>query len=177
MYNPKSRHRRSIRLKEYDYSNPNWYYITICTHNKNCILGEINNSKMMLNEYGKIVEEKWREISKHFVNVSLDYFVVMPNHLHGIIIIESRDKACPVPTGKREFGKPITGSLPVIIGSFKSTATKRINEIRKKKFPVIWQRNYYEYIIRNEVDLFNTRKYIEQNPLRWELDEYYNLRK
>jgi REP element-mobilizing transposase RayT len=98
----------------------------------------------------------------------------MPNHFHGIIIIESRDKARLVPTDEyRKFGKPIAGSLSTIIGSFKSGVTKRINEL-KGNSGSIWQSNYYEHIIRNEKDLFFTRSYIELNPLKWELDEYYN---
>jgi REP element-mobilizing transposase RayT len=97
MYNPKIHHRKSIRLKEYDYTNPNWYYITICTHNKEHLFGKIKNDKVILSEFGKIVTECWIDIPKHFEFVELDDFVIMPNHTHGIIIINSRDKACLVP--------------------------------------------------------------------------------
>ena len=128
----------------------------------------------MLNEFGKIVEEEWLKTKELRKNIDLDYYIVMPNHFHGIIIIESRDKARLVPTDEyRKFGKPIPNSLSTIIGSFKSAVTKRINEL-KGGLGSIWQSNYYEHIIRNGKDLFFTRRYIELNPLKWELDEYYN---
>ena len=166
--------RRSIRLKEFDYSNPWWYYVTICTHTRNNLFGKVINAQMRLNEFGKIVNEEWLKTEEIRKNVDLDYYVVMPNHFHGILIINSRDTARCVPTnGNRKFGEMIPGSLPVIIRSFKSAVTKRINELRKKTDSPVWQKNYYEHIIRNEKDLFFTRRYIELNPLKWELDEYY----
>jgi REP element-mobilizing transposase RayT len=81
--------RRSIRLKEYDYTNPNWYYVTICTNNKNCVFGRLNNGKLALNELGEVVKEEWLKTNAIRPNIKLDYFIVMPNHIHGIIIIES----------------------------------------------------------------------------------------
>jgi len=166
--------RRSIRLKEFDYSNPWWYYVTICTHTRNNLFGKVINAQMRLNEFGNIVEEEWLKTKVIRKNVDLDYYVVMPNHFHGILIINSRDTARCVPTNEnRKFGEMIPGSLPVIIRSFKSAVTKRINELRKKTDSTVWQKNYYEHIIRNEKDLFFTRRYIELNPLKWELDEYY----
>ncbi len=128
---------------------------------------------MILSDYGKIVEEEWLKTKEIRKNIDLDYCVVMPNHFHGIIIIEGRDKARLVPTDERKFGKPISGSLSTIIGSFKSAVTKRVNELRKGSAKSVWQSNYYEHIIRNEKDLFFTRRYIQLNPLKWELDEYY----
>jgi putative transposase len=183
-YNPKYHHRKSIRLMEYDYANPNWYYVTICTKNKECLFGKIKDGRMILNDFGNIVGEellKTKEIRK---NVDIDYYVIMPNHIHAIIIIEYKiesnqrwDKARLVPTMNnddiRKFGNPIANSLASIIGSFKSAVTKRINEHRNTPGGKVWQSNYYEHIIRNEKDLFHIRKYIEQNPLKWELDEYY----
>jgi REP-associated tyrosine transposase len=173
-YNPKFHHRKSIRLKEYDYSNPNWYYVTICTNHHKNLFGKVISNRMILNDYGKIVTEEWLKTKQIRENVDLDYYVVMPNHIHGIIIIECRDTARCVPTDiNRKFGEMIPGSLPAIIRSFKSAATKRINEIRKEPGLSVWQKNYYEHIIRNENDLFNIRKYIELNPFKWFLDEYY----
>ena len=166
--------RRSIRLKEFDYSNPWWYYVTICTNTRNNLFGKVINAQMRLNEFGNIVEEEWLKTTVIRKNVDLDYYVVMPNHFHGILIINSRDTARCVPTNEnRKFGEMIPGSLPVIIRSFKSAVTNRINELRKKTDSPVWQKNYYEHIIRNEKDLFFTRRYIELNPLKWELDEYY----
>jgi len=93
MFNPKYQHRSSIRLRKYDYTEPNWYYITICTHDRENIFGKIQRSKMILNEFGKIVDEEWLKTKEIRKNIDLDYYVIMPNHFHGIIIIESRDTA------------------------------------------------------------------------------------
>ncbi|HLG31580.1 MAG TPA: transposase [Ignavibacteriaceae bacterium] len=178
MDNKKSLHiRRSMRLKEFDYSNPWWYYVTICTYQKRKILGEVNNSKMILNEFGKIVEEKWLKTKEIRKNVDLDYYVIMPNHIHGIIIIESTNNNVVgatrrvAPTKGKVTLQP--GSLGSIIGQFKSIVTKRLNKLTSKKDITIWQRNYYDHIIRNENDLHRIRTYIHNNPLKWELDEYY----
>jgi len=175
MFNPKYQHRSSIRLRKYDYTEPNWYYITICTHDRENIFGKIQRSKMILNEFGKIVDEEWLKTKEIRKNIDLDYYVIMPNHFHGIIIIESRDTARCVPTNEnRAFGQIQPGSLGAIVRSFKSAVTKRINEIREKPGSSVWQRNYYEHILRNEMDLYFTRRYIELNPLKWEIDKYYN---
>ena len=173
-HNSKDQNRRSKRLKEFDYSTPWWYYVTICTHNRNNIFGQINYEKMVLNELGTIVEEEWLRTEELRKNIELDYYVIMPNHFHGILIINSRDKARLIPTiEKREFGKPVANSLSSIVGLFKSAVTKRINESRNSPGESVWQHNFYEHIIRNENDLNNIRKYIEFNPLKWEIDEYY----
>ena len=176
VYNPQERHRRSIRLKEYDYSNPNWYYVTICTYDRKNLFGEIKNSKMILNDYGKIVEDEWLKTKELRKNIDLDCHVIMPNHFHGILIIERRDTSRCVPTKvneNRKFGEMQPGSLSVIMRSFKSAVTKKINELRSTPGKEIWQKGFYEHIIRNEKDLYNIRKYIELNPLQWEIDEYY----
>ena len=171
LYNPKEHHRRSIRLKEYDYTNPNWYYVTICTHDKKNLFGKIKNSKMMFNDFGKIVKEEWLKTKELRQNVDLDDYVIMPNHFHGILIIERRGKMHLAPTDAK-FGQPVPDSLSTIIGSFKASVTRRINKLLQEKIQV-WQRDFYEHIIRNENDLYNIRKYIELNPLQWEIDEYY----
>ncbi len=88
--NPKNQNRRSIRLKEYDYSQSGWYFITLCTQNKKCLFGQILNDKMVFNEYGKIVEEEWARTKEIRINIDLDYYCIMPNHIHGIIIIENK---------------------------------------------------------------------------------------
>ncbi len=169
MYNPKLHHRKSIRIKEYDYTNQNWYYITICTKDKQHCFGEIKNGKMILNKFGQIVEEEWLKTKQLRGNIDLDYYVIMPNHFHGIIIIESTAGATHrVARTKAELK---ANSLGSIIGQFKSVVTKRIRASGLENFQ--WQRNYYEHIIRNEKDLFNISKYIELNPLKWEFDDYY----
>ena len=167
--------RRSIRLKEFDYSTPWWYYITICTFNRNNLFGKIENGEMILNKFGLIVEEEWLKTEILRKDIELDYFVIMPNHFHGIPIINSRDTARCVPTNeKRKFGKMFPGSLSVIVRSFKSAVTKRINELKNSPGKPVWQKNYFEHIIRNQIDLNNIRKYIELNPLKWEIDEYFS---
>ena len=176
LYNPEEHHRRSIRLKEYDYSEPNWYYLTICTHDKKNLFGEIKNGKMIMNDFGKIVNEEWLKTKALRKNVDLDEYVIMPNHFHGILIIERRDTAGCVPTKmneNRKFGEMQGGSLSAIVRSFKSAVTKRINELRNIPRKEVWQKGFYEHIIRNERDLYNIRKYVELNPLKWEIDEYY----
>jgi len=160
----------SIRLKGWDYTNPWWYYVTINTKNHLSFFGEIDNNIMMLNESGKIADEFWKEIPNHFKNAALDYYVVMPNHIHGIVIIESRDVACNVstkPNHDSAYGEisPRKGSLSAIVRSYKSAVSHQMHKIGRLNF--LWQPGYYERIIRNEKELFNIRTYIEQNPLRW----------
>jgi REP element-mobilizing transposase RayT len=147
------------------------------------LFGEIVDGKMALNEFGDIANECWRELPEHFGHIELDDYIIMPNHIHGIILITDDDNdrgtARRVPTGRaptydgkipRRFGKPISGSLPIIIGSFKSAVTKHINELRNSPGAKLWQRNYWEHIIRNERDLNRIRKYIRNNPRKWSID-------
>jgi putative transposase len=178
--------RHSIRLTDYDYTNPGGYFITICVQDRRCVLGEINDSKVEPSHIGKIVEESWQYIPSHFHGIILDLNVIMPNHFHGIIIIEDTrlDGRGEVPspsndeTPSREnrggmtppLRKPTLGQ---VVGYFKYLSTKKINELTNNAPGRLWQRNYYEHIIRNEQDLYNARKYILENPLKWEEDEFY----
>ncbi len=143
----------SARLKEYDYSTPNWYFVTINTKDHQEYFGEIKNSKMCLNELGKIVEGCWKDITKHYPNTELDYFVIMPNHVHGIIIINS-----VVETGHAPSLQMQTPTLGNMIGSFKSAVTKQIHEHGEIHFS--WQPRFYDRIIRNERELNAIRNYI-----------------
>ncbi|GAB4227105.1 MAG: transposase [Stanieria sp.] len=173
-YDPDQHHRKSIRLKGYNYCQAGQYFITICTYQKQCLFGEIINGKTQLNEYGKIAEYCWQTIPEHFPKIQLDLFVIMPNHIHGILVItdNGRDMAMPCPY-RGEFGKPITGSLPTIIRSFKSAVTKQINIFQNTPGNKIWQKNYYEHIIRNENSLAKIRQYIQTNPLVWKSDRLH----
>ncbi|MBD1905464.1 transposase [Funiculus sociatus GB2-A5] len=173
-YDPNKHHRRSIRLKGYDYSQVGVYFITICTHQRQCLFGAIANSKMELNPYGQIAAECWDGIPQHFSRIQLDACVVMPNHLHGILVITDagRDMALPCPY-ERQFGKPISGSLSTAIGSFKSVVTKRINLVRGAPGTPVWQPNFYEHIIRSEPSLQRIREYIHTNPQSWEVDQLH----
>ncbi|MEW6194544.1 MAG: transposase [Bacteroidota bacterium] len=160
----------SARLKERDYSNPWWYYVTINTKNHAKYFGNVINEKMILDKLGNIADQSWKDIPTHFKNIELDYYVIMPNHIHGILILNEccRDAACNVSTSNRYSEiSPQSNSLSVVIRSFKSAVTKRIHEIGYNSF--VWQSRFYDHIIRNEKELFNIRKYIVQNPLKWDL--------
>jgi REP element-mobilizing transposase RayT len=175
-YDPKIHHRRSIRLKGYDYTSPGAYFVTVCVEDGECMFGDVINGEMELNVYGQIVREEWLRTVELRTNVELDALVVMPNHVHGIIMIVDdgvgRGTARRAPTTE-QFGRPVSGSLPTIVRAFKSGATKRINEHRATPGATVWQRNYYEHIIRNDADLDRLREYIATNPARWELDQLH----
>lgn len=156
---------------EYDYTQAGAYFVTICTHNKKCIFGNMVNGEMRLSNYGKIVKDEWLKTGVIRSNVELDVFVIMPNHIHGIIMLtnDGRGTLQRAPTTE-QFGKPVSNSIPTIIRLFKSTTTKQINKIRNTPQIPIWQRNYYEHIVRNEDKLNLIREYITNNPLQWQFD-------
>lgn len=173
--------RRSIRFKDYDYCGAGSYFTTICTRHRQPLFGAIVEGEMVLNEIGIIVSQFWLEIPVHFVNVEMDKFVIMPNHVHGIIIIYPNDDknmvgaryASPLhsnKTYKTKIHGPKPNSIGAIMASFKSIATKQINILCNTTDQSIWQRNYYEHIIRNEKKLNRIRRYIINNPPRWEYD-------
>lgn len=169
--------RRSIRLKEYDYSMPGGYFVTICTIDKIILFGEIINGEMQLSPQGMIAQQCWDEIPQHFHNVELDAFVCMPNHVHGIIniydttVVGTRHAVSL--QGNEHYAKPVHGSLSTIVRSYKSAATKRIHEINNTPHTQIWQPRFYEHVVRGEKDLHNIRRYILGNPSQWESDEEY----
>jgi REP element-mobilizing transposase RayT len=140
------------------------------------VLGEIVDGEMQLNEAGKIVEEEWLRTPVIRTNIELDTFVIMPNHIHGIIILNDlgRGTSRRAPTRER-FGKPTSNSIPTIIRLFKSATTKRINEINLTPGAPVWQRNYYERIIRDERELNNIREYITNNVLKWAFDSSHEM--
>jgi len=164
--------RKQIRLKNYDYSLPGTYFVTICTFERVCLFGNINDCKMQLNDYGHVVHDEWLKTEKLRLNVKLDEFIVMPNHIHGIIRIinDCRGTARRAPTTVEHFGKPTVGSIPTITRSFKSAVTKRINESRQTPTGHVWQRNYYERIIRNDQELYKIKQYIWDNIKNWKHD-------
>ncbi len=172
-YDPERHHRRSIRLRGYDYTQPGAYFITIVTHERACLFGNVVNGAMQLNPLGEIVRAEWFKTAELRPSVQLDAdeFVVMPNHIHGIIWIvdDVGARRRRAPTGE-QFGKPVPGSIPTIVRAFKSAATKRINALRGTPGAPVWQRNYYEHVIRNDADLRHIRDYIQTNPARWALD-------
>lgn len=164
-YNPNIHHRKSIRLKYYNYASEGMYFITICIQNRRNILGNIKNGKVELNNYGKIVEEEILKTNKIRNNVIINEYVVMPNHVHIIIQIietlENKQGVCNTPL--QTPGK----TIGAIIKGIKGVSSKQIGYS-------IWQRNYYEHIIRNEKEYYKIVEYIRNNPLRWEDDTYFN---
>jgi len=173
-----NKHRRSIRLKDYDYSQMGAYFVTICTHKRECLFGEIHQDAMVLNELGKIAHTNWMATPDHFAHVELDAFVVMPNHVHGILLFQfERDLQKPnSPTPLKKESCLVgaeTGSLGAVVGSYKASVTKRVNLILNQQAQVIWQRNYFERVIRNKQELLAIRTYIQNNPLKWQLDADY----
>jgi REP element-mobilizing transposase RayT len=178
-FDPDVQHRRSIRLQRYDYSCAGAYFVTICTLNRECLFGEMEDGAMRLNDAGKVVEECWQEIPSHFPQVELDEFVVMPNHVHGILVIgesgvaveeRANDRAKNFsPLRKRPAGTSRT--IGSVVRGFKIGVTKWMRQAHP--IHAVWQRNYWEHIIREEVELEQIREYIRNNPVRWELDQLH----
>jgi len=161
--------RRSIRLRGFDYRSAGAYFVTVVAWDRRCLFGEIVEERVSLSRIGEVVARLWRDIPRHFSHVHLDAFVVMPNHLHGILVLQGRGTACRAPT--EAFGRPIAGSLSTITRSFKSASTRLVNLERGTPGASFWQRGYYERIVRDDDNLNRLRRYIEENPLRWALDE------
>ena len=169
-HNPNAHNRRPIRLHGYDYRQAGAYFVTICTHNRAPLFGEIQGDAMRLNEAGKIAEKVWRGIPDHFDNVDIDAFIVMPNHVHGIIVITHTRVGARHASPLHHAHQPSKGTLGTIVGSYKSAVSKQINRMRDTPGSPVWQRNYYEHIIRNESALHDIRHYIIHNPAKWAED-------
>jgi REP element-mobilizing transposase RayT len=145
------RRRRSTRLAGYDYTQEGAYFVTICAFQRACIFGQIVGDGMLPNRYGRIVDVSWQDIPEHHPQVVLDEFVVMPNHVHGVLYLLS-DEPAQVSPGQPKG--PSRGSLGAVVGSFKSAVTRRINRVRGSQSVPVWQRNYHDRIIRDEEELF-----------------------
>lgn len=200
-YNPQKHHRRSIRLKGYDYSQEGAYFITICCHDRKHFFGKIENGNMKLNAFGKIAHAEWEQLPERFSNIELDEFQIMPNHMHGIILIISvgaplagapdrdivRVPLAGAPekniqsmnTGNAQAKRASVKDAPTttttvgnIIGAYKSIVANECLALWKSKRPdetmgKLWQRNFFEHIIRDETSLNNIREYIIRNPENW----------
>jgi putative transposase len=164
--------RKNLRLRHYDYRNPGNYFITVCTHERRPILASIENNILQLTSYGEIAKKFWLSIPEHFPKVKLDSYIVMPNHFHGILYLESDSNMINARKEEKENGI-LKGSIGSIIGSWKSISTKNVNQLRNTLGAQLWQRNYYERIIRDEKELQMIRTYIENNPYSWEKDSLY----
>jgi len=159
-YDPANHHRRSIRLPSYDYAQAGACFVTLVCKDREPLFAD--------ERFRAIAEETWLWLAERYKYVGLDQYVVMPNHVHGIIVIRDvcRGGSRTAPTGRPPAIKP----LGRLIGAFKTVSTKRINAIRGASGVPVWQRNYYEHVIRDEDDLDRIRRYIEENPLRWAED-------
>jgi REP element-mobilizing transposase RayT len=164
----------SIRLKSWDYRNPGYYFVTICIQGKKCLLGSIAGEKFQISSLGSMVENFWQQIPKQFHGVEIDDFIIMPNHVHGIIVIsDSPDSSVSKPKGSGITGEKnpmiFSGGLSQIIRWFKGRTTFEIRKTLLSEFS--WQPRFYEQVIRNDKALDEIRTYILENPIKWENDE------
>ncbi len=196
--------RRSTRLQGYDYSQAGAYFLTICTHNRQCLFGEIvgatgRSPTMHINDAGHVVADEWLKTASIRSEIELDEWVVMPNHFHAILVISAMG-CCPRADGSFEGTLPLGGNRPVegkppakgdrpvastgpqpksvgaVVAGFKSAVTKRINAIRQTPGRPVWQRNYWEHVIRNEWEVNRIRQYVADNPCQWEWDALHPSR-
>ncbi len=170
---PRLPSRRSIRLPGFDYSQIGQYFVTICSFEMRCIFGKVEDRKVRLSPIGEIATELWLEIPNHFPEVTVDPFIVMPNHLHGILTIRWARHAVPLqeeyhPEG---FRKPVQGSVATIVRSYKSAVSKRVRKALESRTMDVWQSNYFERVLRDGKEFGDASRYILQNPLRWHLKE------
>jgi putative transposase len=179
-FDPDKHKRRSIRLKGYDCAGPGAYFVTVCTRDRACLFGHVVNGEMHLNDAGEIVRKEWFNTTaiRPYVRLNDNESVVMPNHIHAIVRIV--DNEVVGATGRSPLRLPSSESLPngpkhasigAIVAGFKSATAKRINQMRGAPGTPIWQRNYYEHVVRNEAELMAIREYIVSNPARWDDDE------
>jgi len=172
-YNPDTHHRRSIRLKGYDYKQAGAYFVTVCTRDRTCFFGDVVDGEMQLNDTGRAVRASWNELPARFQNVVLDAFVVMPNHIHGIVIVGAQFIA-PTNSSQPPIANTDQGAinraptLGQIVRKYKAVTTRLIRQTANTTFA--WQRNYYEHIIRDDESLNRIRRYILDNPSRWAFD-------
>ena len=187
------RHRHSTRIRGYDYTATGWYFVTICAMNRECLFGEVRNGSEILNEMGRLAVSCWEALPVHFPRVTLDTWVLMPNHLHGILVIKPLDidRNDPAGVGAQHAAPPSgrllnqdafleksrtprlevkAGSLGAVMRSFKGASTSGVNRLRGFRGPSVWQRNYHDHVIRNAEELNRIRQYILNNPREWEMD-------
>ena len=173
-------HRRSIRLRDYDYTQDGAYFVTICTHERRCLFGHMVDGAMVLNTWGHIVADEWERTAIVRPGIALDAFVVMSNHVHGVIVIvdgvdDTVGAQCiaPLPTHGMTPNNVAPNSLGAIVRGFKAAVTRRINRLPDAPDHPVWQRNYYEHIIRTEESLNQIRGYIATNPALWSQDSLF----
>ena len=197
-YDPDKHHRRSIRIPGYDYAQPGAFFVTVCTQERECLFGDVIDGRTQLSDAGHMIQSVWDALPQRYPGVDIDAFVVMPNHVHGLIVltgpipaapVAAGPRACPDPTQPHDFdGQPRSTdrqppgvaptkrmSLPDVVHRFKSLTTARyrhaVYERGWQPFPRrLWQRNYYEHVVRDDRSLQRIREYILNNPARWDMD-------
>ncbi len=208
-YDPEQHHRRSIRLPDYDYAQPGGYVVTICVQGHVRLFGEVVEGRMFLNPAGQMVHAVWNDVSRRFPRAETDAFIVMPNHVHGIVVLTGRSAPANPAVGASLVGAqnadaqptdadapnapPSSGRAPTrgaptsspslgdVVGGFKSITTVQYTRgVTNDGWPRfnkhLWQRNYYEHVLRERRDLDRTRRYVAENPARWGNDRYYVTR-
>ena len=163
-YDPDIHHRHAIRLRGYDYSRAGAYFVTICVRDRAPILGTIVEDRVDHTDCGRAVADCWRWLAERYPHVDLDEWIVMPNHLHGIVVIGDGDQ------GRSGTGPVRRKPLGGMVGAFKTVSTQRVNLLRGRAGEPVWQRDFHEHIIRNEEELDRIRRYVASNPLHWALD-------
>ncbi len=184
-FDPTKHHRRSIRLKGYDYTSPGWYYVTVCTHDRKFFFGDVADGQMRLNDAGRMVDFVWTQLPHQFQHITLDARVVMPNHMHGILVVVGAPLVGalggagtrrPAPALSLEgAGTRPAPTMGDVVGAFKSITTYEYTlGVRQRNWPSfngrLWQRNFYEHVIRNEHELNTIREYVCLNPSGWAYD-------
>ncbi len=201
-YNPDKHHRRSIRLKGHNYSASGTYFIIICVFQRECLFGEVVSGEMNLNQFGQLVASHWQNLAQHHSTLNVDKFVIMPNHIHGILILKdgqakhnefvgagladppvaTHNASSPKPALLLQNVAPLSSknvattqrySISEIIRGFKTFSARRINQIRRSPGVPVWQRNYYEHIIRDETASSTIRRYVANNPKSWKADQLH----
>lgn len=181
-YNPQKHHRRSIRLKGYDYSQAGLYFVTICTQNRACLFGKIENGVMILNDAGKMIKTEWLTLPERFKNIALHEYIVMPNHFHAILeivgatlVVAQNGTVAQNEKGQPQGIAPTNKTIGEILGAFESIATvEYIRGVKNNNWQTfdkkLWQRNYHEHIIRDEQSYLKISDYIINNPANWDND-------
>jgi putative transposase len=180
-YDPEVHRRRSIRLRNFDYAASGGYFLTLCTFQRTCLFGDVVEGAVKLNEAGELVREEWVKSGDIRDEIHLGEFVVMPNHFHAIVLFDLVGAHGMRPSTGPFISDPSQGasraplrkpkSLGALVAGFKSAVTRRINGLTGNQGGAVWQRNYHEHVIRSEKDLNAIRRYIADNPIKWELDE------
>ena len=163
--------RRSVRLRDYDYSSVGAYFVTVCTARRECLFGSVTEGQVELSRYGALAQECWAQMPSHAEGVVVEALVVMPNHVHAVMVFDVPLRP-GANAGARSFGRPCGRSLATLVGDTKSAAARRINAARGAPGAPVWQRGYYERVIRDEAEMDRACAYVLLNPARWDEDRY-----